>query len=66
MDDEWVKVPAETVRIGRERPVRLTAGTHEPLASVSGDAMYTMPVSFWWRRDEPLAGAPQAQKPLTR
>lgn len=49
MDGEWVNIPVGTIRVGRERAVRLSAGMNEPLAPAPGKAMYSTPVTFWWR-----------------
>ncbi len=66
MDDAPILLPADLVRVGVERPLRMAVDTpprirddllsaSEPLFA-SAVPSYATPASFDWRRDTPLAG----------
>ncbi|HWA23343.1 MAG TPA: hypothetical protein VG735_13185 [Caulobacterales bacterium] len=61
-----MKLPDGAVRVGREHAVRLTAGMNEPLAPRHGEAVYSVPIDFWWRRAEEPAAAVKPPQALTR
>jgi hypothetical protein len=64
MTDAPIMLPAEMITVGVERPVRMAVAAppsaDEPMipaadTRVSAVPSYAAPISFDWRRDQPLA-----------
>jgi hypothetical protein len=68
--DEPISLPADAITLGVERPLRMAVETAQagapalvgPAKRPSAVPAYTAPLSFDWRKDEPLAAARRAKE----